>query len=35
MEKSMELLGNSRCANGGRERRALVYSESSEPLEKK
>jgi hypothetical protein len=36
MEKSMEFLGSSRCANGGREReRALVSLMSSEPLEKK
>jgi hypothetical protein len=35
MEESMEKLGSSRFANGGRERRALVYLRSSEPLEKK
>jgi hypothetical protein len=35
MGKSMELLRSSRCANGGRERRALVYFHLSEPLGKK
>jgi hypothetical protein len=35
MEKSMGLLGSSRCANGGRERRALVCFYRSKPLEKK
>jgi hypothetical protein len=31
----MELLGSSRCINGGRERRALVCIHRSEPLGKK
>jgi hypothetical protein len=35
MEKSMELLESSRYINGGRERRAMFCSESSELMEKK